>query len=523
IILINEKFFGGSRGAVFQKSPHCSANLAYIIYTSGSTGKPKGVMIEHRSAVNLLYTLQQQYPFTDSDTYLLKTAYTFDVSVTELFGWTMGGGKLAVLEKDGHKDPQAIVNAIARERVSHINFVPSMFNAFIGCLDTENKRRLASLKYIFLAGEALLAEPVKKFQDLNTGITLENIYGPTEGTVYSCGYSLSTWNGTGSIPIGKPLANITLVILDKYHHVQPVGIVGELCIGGSGLARGYLNRPELTAERFIVPSATRGFFEKPPLDPEKRLFIYSLFYKTGDLARRLPDGNIEFLGRIDHQVKIRGFRIELEEIECQLLKHPEIKEAVVLAPVYENGDNYLCAYIAAEREFRVSELREYLLDRLPAYMIPAEFIQLEKIPLNNSGKIDRQKLNSLGKKIKTGVEYAPAKSTNEIIIADAWKKILNRAEVSIHDNFFDIGGTSVAIIRLNSKLKEIFKRDIPIVALYRYTTIASFSHFLDNEHNENTSAGNNISISRHNERADIIKKGREDKNKRREIRTRRKQ
>ncbi|HLP46850.1 MAG TPA: condensation domain-containing protein, partial [Candidatus Kapabacteria bacterium] len=232
---------------------HHSSHLAYVIYTSGSTGKPKGVMIEHRSAVNLLYAVQRQYPFTGSDVYLLKTSYTFDVSVTELFGWYMGGGKLAILGKNEEKDPRIICDCIQRYYVTHINFVPSMFNAFLECLEGENKRRLSSLKYIFLAGETLLTETVKKFRDLNTGITLENIYGPTEGTVYASRYSMLAWNGTGNVPIGKPLPNIKLYILNKYNHMQPLGITGELYISGNGLARGYLNRPELSAEKFRPP------------------------------------------------------------------------------------------------------------------------------------------------------------------------------------------------------------------------------------------------------------------------------
>ncbi|MDQ1350460.1 MAG: hypothetical protein QG657_762 [Acidobacteriota bacterium] len=480
-----------------------SSNLAYIIYTSGSTGKPKGVMVEHGAAVNLLYAMQEQYPFAASDTYLLKTSYIFDVSVTEFFGWYMGGGKLAVLEKSGHKDPRVILDWIERYTVTHINFVPSMFNVFIEFVAGENKSRLSSLKYIFLAGEALLPGLAAKFGNLNTDIKLENIYGPTEGTVYSGKYSLSDWNGIEDIPIGKPLPNIKLYILNKYNYLQPIGIVGELCIGGSGLACGYLNRPELTAEKFNRPYGSYKTY---------------ILYKTGDLARWLNDGNIEFLGRIDHQVKIRGFRIELGEIESRLMKHMEIKETVVLARSYENGDKYLCAYITACRDFVVSELREHLVDCLPEYMIPSEFLQLEKMPLANGGKIDRQNLNSLGKKLNTGVEHVAPVSDNEVIIADAWKKILKLAEVGINDNFFDLGGTSVDIIRLNGKLKEIFKRDIPIVAMYKYTTIDSFSHFLGdgNEESETNSNG-----SRSRERTDKIKKGIEDKNKRREIRTRR--
>ncbi|MFC2146112.1 amino acid adenylation domain-containing protein, partial [Acidobacteriota bacterium] len=231
-------------------SPVPAASLAYIIYTSGSTGKPKGVMVEHQSAVNVLSALQKEYPLKKADTFLFKTSVVFDVSVTELFGWFFGAGQLIILEKDGEKDPDKILSAIQRAGVTHVNFVPSMFNFFLEILNSQNINKLSSLKYIFLAGEALLPGVVDKFRRFNTTIALENIYGPTEGTVYSSKYSLTDWENSGSIPIGSPMQNNKLYILDKYHHLQPIGIPGELCIAGVGLARGYLNQPQLTAEKF---------------------------------------------------------------------------------------------------------------------------------------------------------------------------------------------------------------------------------------------------------------------------------
>ncbi|MCP5103053.1 MAG: amino acid adenylation domain-containing protein, partial [bacterium] len=235
----------------------------------------------------------------------MKTSFIFDVSVSELFGWFMGAGRLIVPGKDDHKDPLKIIEVIEGAWVTHINFVPSMFNAFIHHLNACNIGKLFCLRYIFLAGEALQPHQVKRFRELGAKVILENLYGPTEATVYAVGYPLSGWNGEGSIPIGKPLPNVQLYILNKSGGIQPVGVAGELCISGAGVARGYLNNPELTAEKFT------------PL------------YKTGDLARWLTDGNIEFLGRIDFQVKIRGYRIELGEIESCLVRHPDVKEAVV--------------------------------------------------------------------------------------------------------------------------------------------------------------------------------------------------
>ncbi|MDQ1354923.1 MAG: hypothetical protein QG657_5232, partial [Acidobacteriota bacterium] len=447
-------------------------SLAYVIYTSGSTGKPKGVMVEHSPVVNLLFAMQHEYPLEVSDTYLLKTSYVIDVSVTELFGWYMGGSRAAVLEKEGHKDPRVIVNSIERNRVTHINFVPSMFNAFIEQLTGENKRRISSLKYIFLAGEALLPELVEKFGNSNTGITLENIYGPTESTVYASKYSLSAWNGIGSIPIGKPLPNIELYILNKDNYLHPVGVGGELCISGFGLARGYLNRPELTCEKFIKYRTNRT----------NRTYIN---YKTGDLARWLPDGNIEFMGRIDHQVKIRGFRIELGEIESRLMKYPGIKESVVLMQEEGRGDKYLCAYIVPNRELVISELREFLSMELPEYMIPSYFVQLEKIPLTPNGKVDRRALPKPG--LKASESYTAPRDEIETKLVDIWSDVLGgdalhasqlQTSIGIDDNFFHLGGHSLKTTILASRIEKTFNVKIPLSEIFKNPRIRKLSGYI---------------------------------------------
>jgi non-ribosomal peptide synthetase component F len=228
-------------------------------------------MVNHGSVVNLLLALQSRYPLKKHDSYLLKTSYLFDVSVTELFGWFLEGARLAVLEKGGEKDPKAILDKIEQEKITHINFVPSMFNVFVAGLHKENIGKLSGLKYMFLAGETLLPGTVNRFRHLNTGVVLENIYGPTEAAVYASWYSLAGWKGEGSIPIGKPLPNVRLYIFDRYGRLQPISVPGELCISGAGVARGYLNRPELTNEKFLsVPSVSS---------------VAKKIYKTGDLAR----------------------------------------------------------------------------------------------------------------------------------------------------------------------------------------------------------------------------------------------
>jgi len=455
-LVINEKFFGGSRGAVFQKSPPGrrrhntpAKQAAYIIYTSGSTGKPKGVLVQHGAVVNLLRAMQRRYPLMEKDAYLLKTSYLFDVSVTELFGWYCQGGRLVVLGPGVEKDPVKIIDAIERYGVSHINFVPSMFNVFTGVLEPGMMKRLSGLKYIFLAGEAIVPETIAQFRRLNTVIALENIYGPTEATVYASWYSLTAGIDKGPVPIGKPLPNVNLYILDHWGFLQPIGVPGELCISGAGLACGYLNNPGLTFEKFCLRQPGGFVRENRPLDPHKSFSLAThhsplTTYHTGDLARWLPDGNIEFLGRKDFQVKVRGFRIELGEIETHLLAHAAIKEAVVTAAVDKSGGNALCAYLVpvVPGQLAIDPIRDFLRQKLPDYMIPGYFEILEQIPLAGSGKVDRKALPAPGV-ISTRPYTAP---TNELEarLVSIWAEVLgvNREQIGIDDNFFELGGHS---------------------------------------------------------------------------------
>jgi amino acid adenylation domain-containing protein len=460
------------------RNPHLS--LAYIIYTSGSTGRPKGVMVEHSSLVNILSALQAAYPLSESDTYLFKTSYIFDVSAAELFGWFWNGGRLAVLEVGGEKDPGKIIETIQWQYITHINFVPSMFSVFAeyveqqGC---ENFARLSSLKYIFLAGEALFPDLVERFASLDTGITLENIYGPTEAAIYSSWYSLAHWDGKDGIPIGKPMPNIRIYILDNTGSLQPVGIPGELCIAGTGVARGYLNNPELTAERFVTHHSS---------------LIIHRFYRTGDLARWLPDGNIEFLGRMDQQVKIRGFRIESGEIESRLLRHPGVKEAVVVTREVEKSDKYLCAYIVpgsarifGNHSSMETELRDHLSASLPDYMIPTHFVQVEKIPLNPSGKVDRKALPEPG--IKPGETYAAPRDEVEERLAAIWSEILglDKKVISIDANFFLLGGHSLKATILIARIHKAFNVKATLGDMFRKPTIRGLSELIK-------AAGSNI-------------------------------
>ncbi|UCH94058.1 MAG: amino acid adenylation domain-containing protein [Candidatus Aminicenantes bacterium] len=480
--------------------PTHPTQLCYVIYTSGSTGQPKGVMVNHTSIVNTLSGLYRSYPFTRRDVYLMKTSCVFDVSVTELFGWFMGitvdgekGGRLALLAPGGEKEPQRILETVQRLQVTHINFVPSMFNVFLEYLTPLNIVKLGALKYIFLAGEALQAETVKTFQGLNRTIhhlRLENLYGPTEASVYASGYSLSDWSGGNSIPIGKPLQNVRLYILDRHDRLQPVNVPGELCIAGTGTARGYLNRPGLTAEKFDhdlkdYPDYHDKYYRSYT---SYRTYISKKIYKTGDLACWLPDGNIEFLGRIDRQVKIRGFRIELEEIEKQLVKHPRVKETAVICRTDEKKDNYICAYFTGSGEGKTgkknlpepAEFKEYLAQTLPGYMIPSYFVPLETLPCTSSGKIDRKALPVPGiEKEQSGVYIAP-RSQIEEKLAVIWSGVLGIEKhlIGIDSDFLQLGGHSLKATSLVLKVQQALQVNVSLAEVFKRPTIRGMSAFI---------------------------------------------
>ncbi|MCP4156261.1 MAG: amino acid adenylation domain-containing protein, partial [bacterium] len=448
-----------------------ASSLAYIIYTSGSTGTPKGVMVEHGMVVNILTALQKQYPMKPTDTYLFKTSYVFDVSVTEIFGWYFGGARLAVLEKGGEKEPAKILDTIEAAGVTHINFVPAMFSAFVERLSRENVSRLAGLKYIFLAGEALPGELITKFRCFNSEIQLENIYGPTEATIYAASYSLTQWDGKGPILIGKPEPNLKLYILDEHERIQPLGVPGELCIAGVGVTRGYLNRPELTAEKFAKASQSFPNTQYPITNNQ--------LYRTGDLCRWQPDGNIEYLGRMDYQVKIRGFRIELGELESHLLKHEDVKEAVVVDREDRDGEKNLCAYIVHTKEQHpaapsidyAGELKEYLARLVPDYMLPTYFVLIEEMPLTATGKINRKALPA--PEIVSTREYVAPSNKREQQLVQMFSDVLaiEKEKIGIDDNFFQLGGHSLKATRLTAKIHKQLDVNMSLTQLFKTSTV----------------------------------------------------
>jgi len=356
-------------------------DLAYVIYTSGSTGKPKGVMIEHRSLVNRLHWMQHAYSIDESDVILQKTPYCFDVSVWELFWWAMQGAKLCFLMPGGERNPLAIIETIKKHQVSVMHFVPSMLNVFLEYLDGKDAsvlRHLASVRLVFASGEALTPSHVRKFNDTwgsKTGPRLTNLYGPTEATVDVSYFDCPAHNDFENIPIGRPIHNIRLYLIREGQQVS-IGEAGELCIAGIGLARGYLNNAALTDEKFV----------DNPAKPGERI------YRTGDVARWLPDGNIEYLGREDHQVKIRGLRIELGEIENTIREYPGITDCVAVVKKYSETVILIIAYVVCKSDLEVQCLKHYLKKHLPDYMVPNHIEKINEMPLTPSGKADRKAL-----------------------------------------------------------------------------------------------------------------------------------
>ncbi|MBV9122341.1 MAG: amino acid adenylation domain-containing protein, partial [Planctomycetes bacterium] len=428
-------------------------HLAYVIYTSGSTGTPKGAMNTHRGICNRLLWMQQQYQLTGQDRVLHKTPFSFDVSVWEFFWPLLGGATLVVARPGGHRDSAYLAELIARERVSVLHFVPSMLQAF---LQEPGLEQLTSLRHVICSGEALPFELQERFF-ARMPAALHNLYGPTEAAVDVSFWECVPGDQRGLVPIGRPVANTQLYVLDEHQQPLPVGVPGELYLGGVQLARGYLNRPELTGERFISNPL--------PGTPGPRL------YRTGDRARWLADGTVEYLGRLDHQVKLRGFRIELGEIEAVLGQHAGVREAVVLVREDSPGDPRLVAYVVPAGEpVSTVELRAFLKEKLPEYMVPAAFVWLEALPLSGNGKVDRKALPA-PEETGSEEEWLAPRSAKEEVVAGIWAEVLGRQRVGVRDNFFELGGHSLLATQVLSRLRQVFGVELPLRGLFENPTV----------------------------------------------------
>ena len=454
-----------------QETGQTSGNLAYVIYTSGSTGLPKGVMNEHRGVVNRLCWMPEGFRIGVEDRVLQKTAFGFDVSVWEFFWTLLNGARLVMAQPGGHRDPQYLIRTITEQGITMVDFVPSMLQVF---LDGLPQGACTSVRHVFSGGEELSLPLQRLCQQKLPASRLHHMYGPTEAAVDATHWACDATQQQGRVPIGRPIANTQIYILDGQGQPVPVGVSGEIHIAGDGVARGYLNRPELTAERFV-----RDPFSE---DADARM------YRTGDLGRWRSDGAIEYLGRNDFQVKIRGLRIELGEIEAKLLEQPQVREAVVLAREDGAGDRRLVAYVTARvdgasagdagQALDVEVLREQLKAVLPGYMVPSAFVVLQEMPLTPNGKVDRKALPAPDlSALQTGAYEAPRDELQEFI-ASVWGRVLGIDRVGINDNFFDAGGNSLSLIRVHDMLETRLKSGLSVVDLFQYPTILSLSEHI---------------------------------------------
>lgn len=434
-------------------------NLAYVIYTSGSTGQPKGVLITHRAICNRLLWGVKTRQLEHRDRLLQKASLSFDLSVWECFGPLAAGAQLILLPPGKQLDADYLLQFMKDQQVTVIGFSPSALAAF---LEAKGIEELKSLRAIFCGGEVFSYEVQERFFSCLSS-QIYHHYGPTETSIDTTYWICKPGKQHRTIPIGRPIGNHQAYVLDSHLQPVPIGVTGELYIGGAGLARGYLNRPDLTAERFLKnPFRT---------EPDARI------YKTGDLARYLPDGNIEFLGRVDHQVKIRGFRIELEEIEMTLKQHPLVFQAIVLTQEHIPGNKRLVAYVVLTGACSSDELRSFLKERLPDYMVPSIFVMLDSFPLTKSGKIDRLALPTPDG-VERGNGYVAPRTPLETSLAKIWAQVLRLERVGVHDNFFELGGHSLLATIAISRIREAFELEVPVRSFFETPTVAGLANLL---------------------------------------------
>src|SRR5579863_7329272 len=434
-------------------------HAAYVIYTSGSTGKPKGVVVTHRSLHNLFNAVDEHLHFNASDVWTMFHSYAFDFSVWEIWGALIYRGRLVIVPYFVARTPEDFCNLVYTEGVTILSQTPSAFQHFITAHEAVTLGRELKLRAVIFGGEKLEFQGLEKWfarhgDDMPLMI---NMYGITETTVHTTYQRVTRQNlGSGSL-IGGPLANIRVYVLNGQLQPVPIGVLGELYVGGEGVARGYLNLPGLTAERFIPdPFAQAG----------------SRMYRTGDLARWNPDGNLEFSGRADQQVKIRGFRIELGEIEAALRESPEVAQAVVIARENENGEKRLLGYVVPSAVATIDPalLRHRLAQELPDYMVPAAIMQLDKLPLTVNGKLDSKALPN--PEFQAAKTYQAPRTIQEQTLCSLFNEVLGLEHVGINDNFFEIGGHSLLAIRLVSRIRATFGLELSIRNLFEAPTVA---------------------------------------------------
>ncbi|MFB6367712.1 amino acid adenylation domain-containing protein, partial [Paenibacillus elgii] len=428
-----------------------ATDLACVIYTSGTTGKPKGNLVMHRNIVRIVRNTNY-IGITDQDRVLQMSSYSFDGAVFDIFGALTNGARLVLIPRETMLEIGKLAELIERQQIT----VALITTAFFNVLVDVNVDCLRHMRAVLFGGERVSVSHVRRaFQHIGPGKII-HAYGPSESTVYATYYIVNeVAEDAVNVPIGRPISNTATYIVNGKNKLQPIGVAGELCVAGEGLVRGYLNRPELTAEKFVDNPFVRG----------------ERMYRTGDLARWLPDGTIEYVGRMDDQVKIRGFRIELGEVEAHLLKVEAIQKATVVVRETASGEKQLCAYFVADRELQAHEVRSALAQELPSYMIPSYFVQLERMPLTNNGKVDRRALPAPEESLHTGDEHTAPRTPLEAELSDIWKSVLGLEKVGVTDNFFDVGGHSLRATTLVSKMHKELNVDFPLRDVFRYPTI----------------------------------------------------
>ena len=434
-----------------------ATDLAYVIYTSGSTGRPKGVQIEHRSLVNVVSAFRHVVGAGPRDALVAVTTLSFDIAGLELMLPLVTGGQVVIADRDSAADPAKLMGLFADVGATIVQATPATWRMLL-----EGGWQRAEGLRVLCGGEALPADLAARL--VGTGASVWNVYGPTETTIWSTVHRVET--EPGPIPIGRPIANTRLYVLDATGEPVPVGVAGELYIGGAGVARGYLDRPELTAEKFVADRFSPGAAAR--------------LYRTGDVVRYRADGVLEFLGRVDHQVKVRGFRIELGEIESVLAAHAAVAEAVVVAREDRPGDRYLAAYLRPNgAEPAVPELRAFLKERLPDYMVPSTFTTLGAFPLTPNGKVDRRRLPAPDeRRAASRSAFLAPRDEIERAIAGVWRDVLRVDEVGVDDNFFDLGGHSLLLVQVQARLRTALAREVAIVEMFQYPTIRAMATHL---------------------------------------------
>ncbi len=465
-----------------QISKVSSQNLMYVIYSSGSTGWPKGVQISHRAVANYLQVSTSRFGLDRRDRMLQFASFSFDTSVEEIFTCLTGGGTLVLRNNAMLGSASLFLKTCWDWGITILSLPTAFWHELVVWLEQEQLSLPPTLRMVWIGGEQALPDRLEAwFRRVDSSVRIFNTYGPTETTIVATINDLDCLATNGvtikNVPIGKPIHNLQVYILDDYLNPMPVEVPGELYIGGAGLGRGYLNQPGLTAEKFIPNPFSST--------PGERL------YKTGDLARYLPDGNIEFLGRIDQQLKIRGFRVEPGEIEATLRQHPAVQEAVVSAHQFQPGDKRLIAYVVAGQGHSVSvgELVRHLKEKLPDYMLPSTLIPLDNLPLTPNGKINRLALPAPAPtRPNLETEFTPPATRAEKMLAKIWAEVLQLAQVGIHDNFFELGGHSLLAARVIARIHSDYQVELPLRLIFEKPAIAELSKILEDNLNTQTRA-----------------------------------